>query len=477
MRLRGFGSFRRLALTAACFAAAAACLAAVAAWHAAPAAAALIPDNPPLNTYWYGPATAQSSTAAVALGTAGDPYVAGTAFRIGHGNDITLTRVHSVGGWTRHLDGGHGNDTAADVCVSLTNTVYVLGTARNSHHHNDILVARYTAAGKRVWVRRYGGSRTAQFSARTAAVDSSGRLTVCGVRVVNGTSVKGHADLVFLKYAASGKRLWVKLIPAAKGQSYSPRQMVLDDRDRAFVAGTRVSSGAADMGFVARCTADGRGMWLAFYGAFTPEGTRFDALALDPAGTGVYVAGDSAVGSGRDAIVEHYDTGATRTDVITFDPGSGAGRVPYGLVVAPDGDLLVCGRYYSGTDDYRWTTRVDTSGVTPTVEWSEDWDSGATGDVGTQLAVDGSQEVIEIGLAGYPADNPRPVIEEYSGDGDPQWISVFTQVGVPSSPAVTDLAVRGSGVDGRAWVTATAPQVGSTVDSQLVLGYGLALGP
>ena len=99
-----------------------------------------------------------SHRSGVAVDSAGNIYVVGTAARAATGDDIVLTKYNPAGAvrWTRYIDGYQGtNDWGAAIAVDSKNRVFVCGTVGGFFSGKDIMVARYTSAGAQVWKKTW----------------------------------------------------------------------------------------------------------------------------------------------------------------------------------------------------------------------------------------------------------------------------------------------------------------------------------
>jgi len=104
------------------------------------------------------PVVIWSRWSGVAVDSAGNIYVVGTAARAATGDDVVLTKYSPAGAvkWTRFIDGYQGtNDWGAAIAVDAKNRVFVCGTVGGFFSGTDIMLARYTSAGKQVWKKTW----------------------------------------------------------------------------------------------------------------------------------------------------------------------------------------------------------------------------------------------------------------------------------------------------------------------------------
>ena len=101
---------------------------------------------------------------------------------------------------------GAGRAASPLVTVAPTGQVFVAGYAvREGRMDSDLFVACYTAAGKRKWVKYWGGSGHKNEMPAGIAADASGSAVVYG-----STTGTGAADWAILKYSSKGRLLWAR---------------------------------------------------------------------------------------------------------------------------------------------------------------------------------------------------------------------------------------------------------------------------
>ena len=148
---------------------------------------------------WGGPR-------AIARDSHGAIYVSGTMKRAATGWDVALMKLSPAGKrlWTRYVDGyGGGRDTGVDLAIDGSDRVYVAGTVLGLMSGTDILLARYTIAGKRVWMRTWDREYSDD-SAADLAVSSAGPA-VAGITSPTSGFDRGvvlHATPVMARNAA-----------------------------------------------------------------------------------------------------------------------------------------------------------------------------------------------------------------------------------------------------------------------------------
>lgn len=236
------------------------------------------------------------------------------------------------------------------------------GTAGETY---DGYVAKLDAAGTPVWLKRIGGTSTADQYPRRVAVDASGNIYVIGGFVGSTTvgattlSASGSQDVMVIKFDASGTPVWFKKFGG--NMDDTANAITVDSAGNVFIAGrfqntinlggtVHVSTGDSDV-FVAKLDSTGAVVWGRKLG-----GTLFDSadgIALDGAGnvvvlgnyTGSITVGAATLNSGSQmsSFVARFDSagtllwgnGATCTDSSFFTD----------LKVGADGGIYFCGRF------------------------------------------------------------------------------------------------------------------------------------
>jgi hypothetical protein len=214
--------------------------------------------------------------------------------------------------WTAKL-GGAGNDHGLGVAVDTMGNVYTAGSFSGtmafgssnlvSSGSTDIFLAKYTATGQPVWVRRMGGNLPD--GPASLKVDPSGDLWLAGyyqsAQISFDTNQLNNPnnntlDAFIAKYDADGTALWAKRLGGVL--SDQALAVAVDNTGQAYVTGSYYSWGLfGGIGltnlnhtnfFVAKFDAAGNALWArTATGTNTCQGT---GVAVD-AQQNVYVTG------------------------------------------------------------------------------------------------------------------------------------------------------------------------------------------
>jgi sugar lactone lactonase YvrE len=229
-------------------------------------------------------------------GFSGSP---GTLFRY---DAVTVAYQASSGKqlWVRRYNGpGNGDDAGGSVAVGPGGrTVYVTGSSAGKTSRQDYATIAYRAStGRQRWVRRYNGPLNSDDYPAAMQVGPAGRqLYVTGS---TGGEMSPRLDYATVAYTAAGKRLWVKRYngPASRADGASSLAVSPDGRTL-YVTGSSTSTrSGTDYATIAYRTATGAQLWLR---RWTGSGTRQDSatnVKVAPGGRRVFVTGLSRSGT------------------------------------------------------------------------------------------------------------------------------------------------------------------------------------
>ncbi len=404
---------------------------------------------------------------------------------------------------------GNGWDFALDMASSRGgHRVYVTGASESQSGDLDyVTVALNAETGNQVWAARRGGSGGLDDGAYALAVSPDGtRLYVTGTTDAEalcvvfaqncGTDPSAAGDFLTIAYdAQSGNELW----RASHDGPWGGGDLAVDvavsaDGSELYVLGTSAFGGyqsdeESEVGVVAYSALSGAEIWSRTLGGGFYGVDRAVALAVDPAGSAVYVSASSS--KDLHGIDADYWTFALRTegppsllgDLLWSDRTGGAGsETPVGLLASPDGDrLFVTGHVASGPPP-RGVLSVAYSTETGSRLWTRT-DANATtaqdmvlDPAGDRLFVTG-HDARPFGGVSY--GSTQFVTLSYDGaSGTPLWVSRYStaeEIGnrafsISVSPAGDRVFVSGVTVD--AWARcATVAYAANDGSQQWVARY------
>lgn len=222
----------------------------------------------------------------------------------GGGYDAFLAKYDTDGNRTwGQLLGGAGDEAAYGVASNGDNAVYVVGTTNSpvmdnlvGAGGNDAFIARFDAAGNRLWTRLLGGS--GDEVARHVAIGSGGDVFVAGSTtssVLDNQAGAGGSDTFLVKYDNLGNRVWTRLLGGAGDEVV--RDLKIDGSGNIYIIGSTTSSvldnqtaaGGSDA-FLAKYDANGNRVWARVFGGAGDDGAL--GLTIDGAGN-AYIGGYS----------------------------------------------------------------------------------------------------------------------------------------------------------------------------------------
>jgi len=164
---------------------------------------------------YNGPGNGADVARAMAVDGAGNVYVTGSSdggsvYSGGPGHDYATIKYSPEGKqlWVSRYNGpGYYTDYATAIAVDGQGNIFVTGTSYHTFYNYDVATIKYNPDGQLLWVRRYNGpDKTLVDLANALALDQAGNVYVTGAT----ETWTGSANYLTLKYSADGKRLWVR---------------------------------------------------------------------------------------------------------------------------------------------------------------------------------------------------------------------------------------------------------------------------
>ena len=309
----------------------------------------------------------------------------------GAGRDAFVAKFNANGtrSWSTFY-GGASNDEALDVTVNQANQIFVVGVTSsadriatigafkaNAIGGDDGFVAKFTAAGLRLWGTYIGGGANDQIEG--AALSTTGDVYIAGMTMSTiGVSTPGGAqpgfgggnyDGFIARLSTDGVVIWSSYCGGAQEDwlqsvTISPQQQVVvvgwsNSADNIATAGTyQQTVGGYNDGIVCSYTLDGARLWGTYFG-----GEKDDLLAdVRPHETGVFVVGNtrSVTGIASPGTLSGSLSGIG--DVVVAKVSSAGGRVwatyyggsneerAGGIDISTDGNVYVSGWTESSTN-------------------------------------------------------------------------------------------------------------------------------
>lgn len=310
------------------------------------------------------------------------------------GVDVFLRRYNRNGTvvWKRQL-GSTLEDTAGGVAVAPSGAVFVGYTqTEGAYYVGDGLLQKFSAAGARLWTRRFRVDDNLT-EVTSVATDSSGNVFVGGSLATQGAFVR--------KYSSSGTVLWTYVF-FGDGIVQEVEALTTDSAGNVYAGGGDYDD-SWFTNFLIKLSPSGKPLFSTQLSAGSSGMTNIHDIHV--AGSALYVAGSKTYyydtpSEERDAFIGKYTLGGVAQWQRTF--GTRSGDSAFGLSADSSGGLYVtgytCGRLgsvdpggcdvflrkYSGSSAVLWTKQIGSSGF----------------DVGTAVAAYSSSELYLAGEAG-----------------------------------------------------------------------------
>ncbi|MCH7792788.1 MAG: hypothetical protein IID31_10990, partial [Planctomycetes bacterium] len=225
------------------------------------------------------------------------------------GQDAFLARYDEFGNqlWVVQI-GSADSDSVRALSSDGAGGVMVAGYTRHnlggpSAGGTDVFLARYDDTGNQLWIRQFGTSSNEL--ARALAPDGAGGVIVAGSTSGSlGGPSAGSSDAFLARYDAAGNRLWIRQFGTSSSEAVYA--LAPDGAGGVMVTGkVRLQPSRVIESYLARYDENGDELWTTQIRA--SEGVETIALAPDGAG-GVMVAGTvTPVSGGHQAFVARYD--------------------------------------------------------------------------------------------------------------------------------------------------------------------------
>jgi len=189
-------------------------------------------------------------------------YTAGSRATLRGDTDLLLVRWNSAGDrvWVRAYDSGTRlDDYATDVAVDGDGNVTVIGVSSTPATGQDWVVISYKADGTRRWVRRYDGPAHLEDAPAKMLLDSAGRIYIAG----SSDSALNGTDAFVAKYSATGSRLWVKRFNGTADSADRALALRARPGGGVYVAGSTNSLDTGEDGLLLAYTAAGSRLFVA----------------------------------------------------------------------------------------------------------------------------------------------------------------------------------------------------------------------
>jgi hypothetical protein len=343
--------------------------------------------------------------------------------------------------WIARYDGpGHDFDLALAVVLSPDNTrLYITGYSPGSGTFNDYATAAYDAAtGVQLWLARYDSPAHWFDNGKYLAISPDGtRLFVTGDSNADGSD--SNYDFVTIAYnAATGEQIWIARYDFAAGQEEVSAIAVSPDGTRVYITGgSQVAETNWDYATVAYNAATGGQLWVARHDGTAFDFDVATGLVISADGSRVFVTGGSDSGIpgvlflGQDFVTLAYDaTTGLQLWMATYSPSLNGFDTAEAIALNPDGTRVFVAGQSDGTDinmspDYAVVSYDASNGVQ---QWAARYNGVAQqGEQVSALTVshDGARVFVTGASQGATTDNDYATVAFDAAIGSQLWVATY----------------------------------------------------
>ena len=223
--------------------------------------------------------------------------------------------------WARIVPGvaTAGVDRVIDVAPGPGGTIYLLGVYNEPSFTGWTWVARYAADGRKLWVKKYGEAQGIDANCWAMAVDRAGNLVVAGSR---RPLASADADMLVLKYTPGGRLVWARSYAGPGADVDVATSVCTDAAGNVYAGGFATQAGGTYSAFaVVRWSAGGHRDWVTTVESLTPgPGDGATSMVID--------------GQGATYLTGHVQDSPTTTACLTAKV-SATGAVLWKQIFAP----------------------------------------------------------------------------------------------------------------------------------------------
>lgn len=276
----------------------------------------------------------------VVVDGSGGVYVAAASTGLGSGVDYLVVKYSSAGAyrWESRYVGPVADDAPRAIAIDGGRATYVTGTSTGGGGDGDIVTVKTSAAGKRLWARRWDGGAHLADEAYDVAV-AAGGVYVDGA----ATSGKASKNVALLRYTPSGIRSWARTWDGPGHGADLAQRLAVDAKGNAWTAGATESAAGDDQALLIKWDAGGGVVWTRREAGGAGLDSAFHDLTIDAHGTAWAAGSREAVSGDHDLLVGKYSSKAKRVWVRNWDGHAHDHDAAYALCLSGSTSLYVGG--------------------------------------------------------------------------------------------------------------------------------------
>lgn len=312
---------------------------------------------------------------------------------------------------------------------------------------------KYNSAGVPLWTRFYNSTAAvnAQYEVNDIKVDAAGNIYAAGSELRYDIAQGENAFV--RKHSSSGDLIWAAVYNGADNSSDKAYGLAVDNSGNVYVSGfyTRAAEGAN--GLLLKYNSSGVQQWVRtedLNGSAAGSQDILYSVALNAAGSGVYVAGQKTDLNGADVYVAGYSSaGGVPAFTDQYDGAGHFDDMAYAIEVSTaTGEFYVAGsETVTGENRNIWVRKYAAVPAAGGV-WTRSYNSIGNGnDEAFGLAVDGALYAVGKEDRGDIGQMDDLWIRKYNiSDGSTVWTKTFNSLSVSTgSESGTDVSADASG--------------------------------
>jgi hypothetical protein len=327
---------------------------------------------------------------------------------------VSAASAQVVRDWVASYPGLRGVAVAA----GTSGDIYVAGTSLRDATHNfntDIVLLKYTLTGQLIWAREFDELDDATFGTDFAThmtVDPQGNIIVTGGSFLNGSG----DDFITLKYDPNGDLLWkTRYTPTTEGAV----RVGVDSASNIYITGPSSSSPSARNYVTIKYDPNGTEQWVRTYNGPNSFDDNPKGLAVTPAGL-IAVTGESTGGiTSFDFATILYDSNGNQLWVQRYNDPANGGDYGFDVTFGPTGEVYVVG--LSAAD--ATLIKYEASGA---LAWVRAYNGPANrSDLFSRVRVDSNGDVIVAGYVQAPSFYTDLLVAKYDSNGTLLWDDIY----------------------------------------------------
>jgi hypothetical protein len=419
---------------------------------------------------YNGPPDQGDEAVSIAVDTAGNSYVTGSAFGIGNTFDIVTIKYSPTGQqlWVQTYSGtANDNDQGKKLVLDDSANVYVIGYSKNSGTQSDITTIKYNTAGVQQWARLYNGAFNGPDEGASIAVDNNGNVFVTGYET---TATLSYFDMVTIMYNAGGTQQWVDIYNGAGSANDVGVDIVNDGAGNTYVVGTSdtmyMSAPNNDIVLLKYNNAGTR-VWRRVYASPTYSYDIARAMCLDRNGNILICGYGGLANQGNNYYTLKYSPAGVNLWTQFYNYSTNTYEQPWDIIADSLGNVIVTGQGITNAsapfNDYV-TVKYSSGGA---FQWASRYNGpGNTHDYAFGVALDDSLNIYVTGISKGTSSTLNDIATvKYDAAGTEKYVLIYNNVVANKDDGGNAIAVK----DGDIYITGKSSNL--TNDDYITLRY------